>query len=159
MTEEKKLNLGCGNDKRKNFVNCDIRPEVDPDVVCDVRNLHFSDEYADEIVAQDLLEHFENPVEVLKEWHRVLKKGGVLWLRVPDWEKVQEEEFWRNTPFENTENRVLGGRNNPYDQHKSLFTKKVLEERLELAGFKEISVRKSRKPPLHWMLLAFCRKP
>lgn len=158
MTEEVRLNFGCGENHREGYINCDIRFSVDPDKLCDLRYPPFPDDYADEIVAQDLLEHFKKPVGVLKQWRRVLKEGGVLYLRVPDFEKIIDPEFISSTPFKNTENRVLGGRDNPYDVHKSLFTEDVLRERLEEAGFGNIVIKKSREPPLHWFLLCKAEK-
>jgi SAM-dependent methyltransferase len=38
----------------------------------------------DFIVASHLLEHMEDPIGALLEWHRVLRPGGLLFLRVPD---------------------------------------------------------------------------
>lgn len=139
----------------KNYINCDIMQKVTPDVLCDLRYLPFSDDCAGEVISKDVLEHFENPIEILEEWYRVIKEGGTLWLRVPDWEKTSDPDFWKNTPFGNTENRVLGGRKNEYDIHKSLYTEDVLRERLKEAGFDKIAIKKSRRPPLHWHLL--CR--
>lgn len=50
----------------------------------------FEDNYADEVMAIHVVEHFyvwEVP-EVLSEWIRVLKPGGVLIIEVPDLQKT-----------------------------------------------------------------------
>jgi len=149
-----KLNLGSGGDVRPGYVNADIRRETGPDVVCDMHSLPFRDDVFNEVLLIDVIEHSKEPVRVLRELHRVLKKDAELWLRCPDFEKIIDPEFIESTPFENTENKLLGGRDNPYDQHKSLYTADVLRKRLEEAGFNGVVVKKSRDPPVHWHLLA-----
>ncbi len=49
----------------------------------DARNLPFLKESYDLLVALDLLEHLENADQCLKEFNRVLKKGGYLIISVP----------------------------------------------------------------------------
>lgn len=89
-----KLNLGCGNDirpKGEGWINVDIRRLEGVDEVADVRDLSiFRDGCAEEILANDLLEHIP-PADVptaLREWRRVLKPGGKLSLRIPDLKRI-----------------------------------------------------------------------
>ena len=81
-----RLNLGCGYDHRKGFVNVDIHAFHSPDLVADVTRLDVlpSGRYR-EIIAQDVLEHLPrtSTVAVLQEWSRLLAVGGVIHLRVP----------------------------------------------------------------------------
>lgn len=42
----------------------------------------------DYVSASHVLEHLANPIKALKEWIRVLRPGGVLWLRIPDKRKT-----------------------------------------------------------------------
>ena len=44
----------------------------------------FAENEMDFIVARHVLEHFTDPVKALLEWKRVLKRGGVMVLVVPD---------------------------------------------------------------------------
>ena len=81
-----RLNLGAGEDHREGWISVDLRPEV-ADVVCDVRKLeHWGDGEVDEILANDLLEHFPHAqtADILAEWRRVLRPGGTLTLKVPN---------------------------------------------------------------------------
>lgn len=154
-----KLNLGAGEDHKPGYISVDIREETDPDVLTDVGNLSmFDDDSVEEILAVDILEHTDDPVSWLKEWHRVLEPGGEIYIRVPDFDRIIDRDFIEGTPWFRTENRVLGGRENEYDQHRSLFTKEVLEERLKEAGFRNIRVKRFRTEPVHWHLGAFARK-
>jgi SAM-dependent methyltransferase len=80
----KKLNVGCGSDSRPGWVNLDVKALPGVDVVHDLESLPlpFPDGAFDEILCQDVLEHVEY-IPILKELHRILKKGGALTIRVP----------------------------------------------------------------------------
>ncbi len=82
-----KLNLGCGLDHKKGWINIDAVAAVAPDLI---HNLHqplpFPDAAADELLAQDILEHFtkEDGRTVVAELSRVLCEGGTARFRVPN---------------------------------------------------------------------------
>lgn len=82
---EKKLNLGCGEDKKEGFVNLDWSPLVKPDVVHNLSILPypFPDNTFDAVEAEHVLEHLDRPFAVMSELHRILKPGGRLLVRVP----------------------------------------------------------------------------
>jgi len=84
MNQFKKLNLGCGSDIRDGYLNVDKHRISGVDMVHDVEvlPLPFEDNFFEEIICQDILEHLEY-VPVLKELHRILAKGGRLIIRVP----------------------------------------------------------------------------
>lgn len=84
MNRERKLNLGCGTDSKKGWVNLDSSPLPGVDVVHDITKipLPFADEEFDEILCQDILEHMDY-IPVLRDLYRILKKGGSLTIRVP----------------------------------------------------------------------------
>jgi hypothetical protein len=74
-----RLSLGCGWDIRPDFLNVDFVPAHNPDLVADVTNLPMLPSgYFDEIVAQDVLEHFERGKTsgALAEWSRLLSDTG-----------------------------------------------------------------------------------
>lgn len=80
-----RLNLGCGPDLMKGWVNVDGNPEEEPDVVADVRKLDmFETGTVDEIFASHILEHIDCREPVLEEWCRVLKPTGRITVVVPD---------------------------------------------------------------------------
>jgi len=80
----RKLNLGCGADIREGWVNLDAAKLEGIDVVHDINRLPlpFESEEFDYILCQDVLEHVEY-VPLLKDLHRILKRGGTLSIRVP----------------------------------------------------------------------------
>ena len=81
-----KLNLGCGQHPMEGFINIDAIKKNGTDVVMDVTKLEYPDNYADEIHAYHLCEHFYvwEVVDILKDWRRVLKPGGKLVVEMPD---------------------------------------------------------------------------
>ena len=93
----KKLNLGCGDKILPGYVNVDVaasRRGLKPDVLCDLHKLtSFEDNTVDEILSVHVVEHFWRweVVDVLKEWVRVLKPGGVMILECPNLVSACEE--------------------------------------------------------------------
>ena len=85
-----KLNLGCGDKILAGYVNVDVadsRAGKRPDVLCDLHALTpFEDSAADEILAVHVVEHFWRweVADVLREWARVLKPGGLMILECPN---------------------------------------------------------------------------
>lgn len=84
---EQKLNLGCGEDYREGWVNADIRPEVDPDLVVDLDcpPLPFRDDTFDQILLDNVLEHTTDHFEVLRELYRISKPDAEITFRGPHW--------------------------------------------------------------------------
>ena len=99
IQEPVRVNIGCGSRILDGWVNVDLiardstKEEMkgkEPDVLSDVREMPFHNEYADEAMAIHVLEHFHiwEAEDLLKEWIRILKPGGQLIIEVPDLEKV-----------------------------------------------------------------------
>lgn len=91
MQEPVKLNLGCGANHLEGWVNIDAVASFNPDLLHDLtRPLPFEDQSVDEILAEDLLEHFDKYMRcvVLYDWARVLKPRGMLTLRVPNFKRL-----------------------------------------------------------------------
>lgn len=81
----KKLNLGCGEDKKQGYVNIDWQESVRPDIVHDLNKVPypFPDNEFDHVEAFHVLEHLDKPFNIMREMHRILKPGGSLYVRVP----------------------------------------------------------------------------
>jgi len=83
-----KLNLGCGYNKIKGYVNVDKDAWCNPDVVADLEvSLPFEDRSVDEIVLSHVLEHLGQNTKVYlniwKEFYRVMRNDGVILITVP----------------------------------------------------------------------------
>lgn len=59
-------------------------PHLDGAALADARKLPFPDNSFDSAVSVNVLEHIPQPVEVLREVHRVLKPGGVFLVKTPN---------------------------------------------------------------------------
>ncbi len=81
---QKKLNVGCGKDIREGWVNLDAVQLSGVDIVYDIEKvpLPFEENEFDVILCCDVLEHVDY-IPVLKDLHRILKKGGRMHIRVP----------------------------------------------------------------------------
>ena len=100
-----KLNLGCGNVIVPNAVNHDVvkhRPEVN--VAWDLNKLPWpwKDCSFDLIMAKAVFEHLRlNLVESANECWRILRPGGLLYLKVPFWQHEKSYDdpthYWRYT--------------------------------------------------------------
>ena len=80
----KKLNLGCGLDYKKDWVNVDII-NVKKDIKHDINKVPypFKSNTFDEVLMRMILEHVNEPMAVLKEIVRISKSGAKLTIIVP----------------------------------------------------------------------------
>ena len=79
-----KLHLGCGNDYKKGYVNCDISKEVKPDKIVNLeKKLPFKDDSVEEIIANHVFEHVTNFIPLMHELYRVCKKGAIIKIKTP----------------------------------------------------------------------------
>jgi len=86
MQDKIKLNLGCGTDIRKGYINCDKFRLAGVDKIIDLdKKIDFADSSIDEILAIDVLEHVTDIIFTMEELHRVLKPSGKLFIQVPYW--------------------------------------------------------------------------
>lgn len=142
-----RLNLGAGNKRIDGWISVDLAGE--PDVRADVLSLPFDDGYADEVMAIHLFEHLYRwqSQDALREWLRVLKRGGRLILELPDFEKC-----CRNILYGSDERMGIWGLfgdpgyKEPLMVHKWAWTADSLTKELLSAGFRRV---KRKKPQFH----------
>ena len=68
------------------YATCDIRDLPDVDYVCSADQLPFEEKSVEEVYSRHVVEHFalKEFLVVLKEWNRVLKKGGEVYIICPN---------------------------------------------------------------------------
>ena len=100
----------------------------------DIFPLPYADGSVDEIRASHVLEHFPHGrlAEVLADWVRALRPGGVLRLAVPDFAKIAAG--YVNGTFQHAEGVVMGGQTEDDDFHRSIFDDLRLRRLLSDAG-------------------------
>ena len=79
----RRLNVGAGSRPVAGFINLDLRPRPGIDLIADVRRLPFRRHSIDEVQAIALLEHFDDPYQVLDELHRVITPTARVRFDVP----------------------------------------------------------------------------
>lgn len=144
-TQRVRLHLGCGRDRREGWVNVDANPAVQPDVVAQVDQLtSFGDGSVDVIEANHLFEHLmhHEAIAALKEWRRVLKPDGELYLELPDLAACLRI-LGRYTDDNGCDLGLTGvygwlpdiARDGLWQQHKWGWTREALEQALVGVGF------------------------
>ena len=63
--------------------NVDIQEKEGVDYVCDIHDLPFRDNHFDIVVCNAVLQYCENPFQVARQFFRVLKPGGWLYVDAP----------------------------------------------------------------------------
>lgn len=61
------------------------------DIVANGDNLPFKDETLDYVISSHVVEHFFDPIGAIKEWMRVIKKGGFIFIIAPKQKALAEE--------------------------------------------------------------------
>jgi predicted SAM-dependent methyltransferase len=145
---ELRINIGCGNDVLDGWINIDaFMPSINSDSVLlvDLRErLPLKDGSASIVYAEHLLEHFDRQqyvLPMLRDFHRVLKDGGVVRVIVPNAVKFMEAYFDDKHPL-----RSIFDADNWMEQintiardsgHKYMYDGQTLVNDLLKAGFRE----------------------
>ena len=158
-----KLNIGSGPQKLSGYVNVDIRKELNPDVVCDIKYLEpFEDNSVDEIKAHHVLEHFQQWLTriVLRKWCEKLKPDGLISIEVPDMKEICRAVHECNYDNINELNArfrdIYGGQDHPWNYHCTGFTQETLTKHLESCGFVVSHVIRLKEP--HFCIRVEARK-
>ncbi len=139
-----KLHLGCGKRFLKGYTHVDVGDYKHIDFRHDIRDLsELADKSVELIYASHVLEYFDvnMVVNVLKEWHRVLMRGGILRIAVPDFAAL-----CRAYMIHGNVNNILGPLYGRWEipefeivlQHKTVYDYFSLGDVLKESGFRRI---------------------
>jgi len=150
-----KLNIGCGNDYRADFINIDIDSNlVHTDLVLDISNEdlldNFQENSVDQILALDIIEHLYRwqAIQVFHNCFIILQKNGTLTIRVPDFERIITSNHTNDKKIQllfggqdipQTTNNDLRKKNPEFFCHRYAWTKKSLSIELQSIGYQIIS--------------------
>jgi predicted SAM-dependent methyltransferase len=155
--DDLRLDLGCGPVKRPGFIGLDLFPKAD--IRWNIEwGLPFDDNSVVEIRSDHFLEHLDLPtvVEVLRECKRVLAPGGVLDFTVPhidpyldayvrkDFDFLKDKIFDVPPRYEHLYTTCFDRISwllHRAGEHKSLFDRESIVDKVKLAGFARVTTR------------------
>lgn len=149
----RKLNLGCGEHwlpAKDGWDNIDVRELVPPNTARflkhDVRRIRqdlYLDSSIDEIFASDILEHMPKPhaIKFLNDMAALLKKGGKLTLRTPEFSYIMN--WGRNRTMEELRYRCYGWNDYAENSHCFVWLKNELINECTKLGLKLVSESKT----------------
>jgi SAM-dependent methyltransferase len=118
--EAKLLDVGCGTgwlaEHFSDYTGIDGSPEAVAAAQSKGRSitqgdvnepLPFEDASFDGVVLKDLLEHVDDPVAVVREVHRVLTPGGLVFASSPDAQRWVWDDYTHRRPFTRKAFRLL----------------------------------------------------
>lgn len=135
--KKKNLNVGCGIFKLPDFINLDINPKYNPDVIGDATDLHqFENDSIQFVFSSHTLEHLTllQVKKALAEIYRVLIPGGHVDIILPDSKRVAQYYLEGKCDLQTFENWALAG-----GDHKILFTEQRILDLLQEAGFENVA--------------------
>ena len=103
-----KIDLGCGASKHEGYFGIDFMDLPGVDLICDCNGfIPLDDNVADEILANDFLEHVRNDkrIHIMNEIWRILKPGGLFISSTPStdgrgaFQDPTHTAFWNENSF------------------------------------------------------------
>jgi len=152
------LDVGSGPSPR-GTVNIDLNPKFKPTVVAEATWLPFKSSVFDGVYLSHLLEHVINPGRILREVHRILKKGQKITIVFPNFASFNVLVAWifhfhirgrggSDSPyfipnrFKRAYNIIFGSHTvGEYDIHHIPLTLPLMRGLLESSGFRVESIR------------------
>lgn len=134
------LHIGCGDViLPKPFENLDTREIPGVDHVSDAYPLNFENDTFDLVYSSHVLEHFhrKDTLNVIKEWVRVIKKGGLLRLSVPSFNNIIKI-YSITKDIEYVTGPLMGGQTYDTNFHYNVFDEKYLTNLMEESGLEAI---------------------
>ena len=125
------------------MINVDLRPASHIHYLSNVEKLPmFPDNYAELIYVSHCLEHISHLTlkQVISEWNRVLKPGGILRVSVPNFDTIIEMYNDSQQDINNVLQPLLGGQDYRYNFHYSAFNEKYLKALFNENGFENVTL-------------------
>lgn len=138
----RKLHIG-GEVIKEGWELLNIKEIEGADHQCNAADLsRFTKQSFDEVYASHILEHFDYAsvmLKVLREWRRVLKWGGKLYISVPDMDILCKSFLESGIKGQFAIMRIMfGGHCDSYDYHLGGLNFNLLKNLLIEAGFSDI---------------------
>ncbi len=115
-----------------NYITADIESPL-AKVKMDIHQIPFGKNHFDVVLCNHVLEHVKDDIQVMKEFHRVLKPGGWAILQIPLFFPLPEQTFEDNSITDPREREKIFGQ----DDHVRKYGKDY-PKRIEQSGLKSI---------------------
>ena len=96
-------------DKIESWEYVNIDESTNPDYLCSADNIPVDDNTFDIVMLAEVIEHLENPIAVLNECYRVLKKDGKIVVTIPFLNALHADPYdfqrWTDIKIENVFNK------------------------------------------------------
>jgi len=155
-----KLNIGCGFEYKKGYVNVDAYNNTVADHMMSATHLEFDNQSFSHVECIQVMEHLgaAKSIYALSEIYRVLQPGGSFLLVTPDLVS-SFKSFIKGD--ENNRKLIMNwiyGLDTPGMSHKYGFPKELLERMLHRAGFIDVEIKELKPKSVHPSLRATCKK-
>ena len=111
------------------------------DIVSPGDQLPFEDSSVDFVISSHVIEHFPDPIKALKEWYRVVKPGGYLYIIAPHKERTFDKERNRSTLAELIERHETGKVPETLNDHCSVWITEDFVELIHWLGWNILHVQ------------------
>ncbi len=111
------------------------------DIVSPGDKLPLPDSSVDFVINSHVIEHFSDPIKALKEWHRVVRPGGYIFVIAPHKERTFDRERPRTTLAELIERHATGIGPDPDAAHCSVWITEDLVEVIQWLGWPVLAVQ------------------
>src|SRR5262245_6969070 len=143
MGDSVRVNVGCGERPRPDYINVDWRELPDVDVVGDARLLPFDPGTIAELASSHLVEHFrehEFRTRVLPYWKSLLRPGGNLRIICPNWQAMLQRLNDGRMILAHFKQVTFGAQDYEGDDHFAMYTPDTLRSLLLDGGFAEVEM-------------------
>ncbi|MDR0603404.1 MAG: methyltransferase domain-containing protein [Bacteroidales bacterium] len=132
----KTLNIEDCYKKEESKFNCE---PLKVDLIASADVLPFKDNSVDFVINSHVLEHFWDPIKAIKEWMRVIKKGGFLFMIIPHKDRTFDKDKEVTTLREliDRHTNVIQNPTPDFHGHQSFWRTKDV---LELCDYMKINV-------------------
>lgn len=130
------LNIDYTDDLTTAFKQEEIRlygTHLKVDIVAPGDDLPFKDNIWDFVINSHVIEHFYDPVKTVKEWLRVVKPGGYVYMIIPHKERTFDRDRPRTTLAEIIENHIHP--NPPVPDHHGHYSVWITQDFIDICNY------------------------
>jgi SAM-dependent methyltransferase len=113
------------------YITADIESPL-AKVKMDIHKIPFDDNHFDAILCNHVLEHVMDDIQVMKEFHRVLKPGGWAILQIPFFNPVPEKTFEDHSITDRRERERIFGQDDHVRKYGKDYAERIRQSGLQV---------------------------